>query len=104
MVFREIDDILSELHCIAERYDAVRTVFFTDTEFNVPDSDHCRRLLVSLLEAGLNLRFRFSSQFLPRPFGANFAHLLAKAGFSVILTCDSFADPVSEKNRASFHL
>lgn len=46
--------------------------------------------------------FRFSSQFLPRPFDDRFAELLAQAGFSVVLTCDSFADSVLKINRTSY--
>jgi hypothetical protein len=50
----------------------------------------------------LHEHFRFSSQFLPSPFDSDFAKLLNEAGFSIILTCDSFSDIVLEKNRSSY--
>jgi len=54
------------------------------------------------MQEGLHQRFSFSSQFLPRPFDPAFAEILAEAGFSIILTCDSFSDIVLEKNRVSY--
>jgi hypothetical protein len=58
--------------------------------------------LEGLIDAGLNERFRFASQFLPKPFSEAFAELLARAGFSVILSCESFADEVLEQNGMSY--
>jgi len=102
-IFRNHDDIIAELKTIAENYESIKSIFFTDTEFNIPDLKNCSVLVKKILEAGLHEYFRFSSQFLPRPFDENFAKLLADTGFSVILTCDSFANNVLSKNRTSYH-
>ncbi|MCD6296675.1 MAG: hypothetical protein J7M30_05930, partial [Deltaproteobacteria bacterium] len=63
---------------------------------------YCSRLVRSIMKEGLHQRFSFSSQFLPKPFDNDFAKILAEVGFSIILTCDSFADSVLEKNRVSY--
>ena len=101
-IFRNHDDIIAELKTIAENYDGIKSIFFTDTEFNIPDLKNCSGLVEKLRKSGLHEQFRFSSQFLPKPFDANFAKLLAETGFSVILTCDSFSDSVLSKNRTSY--
>ena len=101
-IFRNHDDIIAELNKIAENYDSLKSIFFTDTEFNIPDLKNCSDLVKKILKAGLHEYFRFSSQFLPKPFDENFAKLLAETGLSVILTCDSFADSVLSKNRTSY--
>jgi hypothetical protein len=80
----------------------VRKVFFTDTEFNIPNLQYSSSLLQRIIQSGLSDRFRFFSQFLPAPFDEAYANLLAKAGFSVILTCDSFADDVLDTTGASY--
>jgi len=98
--FKNHETVIKELEFIAKTYDQVHNIFITDTEFNIPDLSYCRTLVEKIIAAGLHERFRFSSQFLPRPFDSAFADLLDRAGFSVILTCDSFADGVLEKNRA----
>lgn len=100
--FRNHADIIAELKTIAENYESIKNIFFTDTEFNILDLKNCSDLVKKILEAGLHEYFRFSSQFLPRPFDENFAKLLAETGFSVILTCDSFADSILSKNRTSY--
>lgn len=101
-IFREHDDVIKELSGIAEKYDEIRKIFFVDTEFNIPDLEYCSILIRKILEAGLHEHFRFSSQFLPRLFSDKFAGLLAEAGFSIIITCDSFADSVLEMNGVSY--
>lgn len=101
-IFRNHDDIIAELNTIAGKYDGIKSIFFTDTEFNIPDLKNCSGLVKKILEEGLHEYFRFSSQFLSRPFDENFAKLLTETGFSVILTCDSFADSVLSKNRTSY--
>ena len=101
-IFRDHDDVVCELKEIAEKYDGIKNIFFTDTEFNIPDLKHCSTLVRKIIKSGLNEHFRFSSQFLPRPFDDEFAELLAQAGFSVVLTCDSFADSVLKTNRTSY--
>ncbi|RLC14279.1 MAG: hypothetical protein DRI57_14730 [Deltaproteobacteria bacterium] len=100
-IFRAHDEIIRELEMISQSYDEVRKIFFVDTEFNLPDLSSCSTLIRKIIGPGLHERFRFSSQFLPNPFDAEFAELLAASGFSIILTCDSFSDPVLEKNRSS---
>jgi hypothetical protein len=101
-VFRDMDQIAAELKHVSERCPGVGTIFFVDTEFNLPDLDYPSRLLKKLMKEGLHDRFRFSTQLLPKPLDADFARLLAKAGFSIILTCDSFADEVLKRNGASY--
>jgi len=102
IVFRNLDDVLTELHSIGRHHDDVRSIFFTDTEFNIPNPVYGKSLIARIMEAGLHERFRFSSQFLPKPFDAALARLLGDAGFSIILTCDSFSDRILKMNRASF--
>lgn len=100
--FKQHEDVICELKEIAENYDGIRNIFFIDTEFNIPDLTYCMLLVQKIIDAGLNEHFRFSSQFLPRPFNYEFAKLLAKAGFSIVLTCDSFADSVLKINKTSY--
>jgi len=100
-IYRDIPDVIQELRTAASM-DGVTKVFFVDTEFNVPDLDYATSLVQGLLTEGLHSRFRFASQFLPRPFTKDFALLLAKAGFSVILTCTSFADEVLDASGVSY--
>jgi radical SAM superfamily enzyme YgiQ (UPF0313 family) len=101
-VFREIEHVIEELKGISQAHEGVSNVFFVDTEFNLPDLEYCSRLVKRIIAEGLHERFRFSSQFLPRPFEAEFAAILAEACFSVIFTCDSFSDQVLEQNGASY--
>ncbi len=100
-IYRDPVEVIGELQDCAA-LDQVRTVFFVDTEFNVPDLSYATQLLEYLLAAGLERRFRFASQFLPRPFTDDFAALLATAGMSVIMTATSFADEVLEAAGASY--
>lgn len=100
-VYRDIPDVIDELRAAADM-DQVARVFFVDTEFNVPDQTYATALVESLVGEGLHSRFRFASQFLPRPFTGDFAKLLARAGFSIILTCTSFADEVLEAAGVSY--
>lgn len=100
-VHRDIGDVIGELHAAAG-LDTVDKVFFVDTEFNLPDSSYAAALVERLVAEGLHRRFRFASQFLPRPFSDDFARLLAEAGFAVILTCTSFADRVLEAAGVSY--
>jgi radical SAM superfamily enzyme YgiQ (UPF0313 family) len=100
-IHRDIDDVVGELHAAAG-LDTVDKVFFVDTEFNLPDLGYAATLVRRLAAEGLHQRFRFASQFLPRPFTDDFARLLAEAGFSVILTCTSFADAVLEAAGVSY--
>jgi radical SAM superfamily enzyme YgiQ (UPF0313 family) len=100
--FRDIDRVIEELKTVSETHEGINTIFFVDTEFNVPDLVYCSGLVRRIMKEGLHQRFSFSSQFLPGPFDPDFAKLLAEAGFSIILTCDSFADDVLKKNRVSY--
>ncbi|MFA7165700.1 MAG: radical SAM protein, partial [Desulfoplanes sp.] len=99
---REEKEVVEELQRSAECYPDVRKIFFIDTEFNIPDLTYPMTLLRSILKAGLHEHFRFASQFLPRPFTPELAELLARAGFSLVFTCDSFADSVLEQNGMSY--
>lgn len=101
-LFRDIDSVIEELKVIAQAHEGLSSVFFVDTEFNLPDLEYCSRLVKRILNEGLHERFRFSSQLLPKPFEPDFAATLAEAGFSIIFTCDSFADQVLEENQASY--
>lgn len=100
--FRDIEQVIEELKSVSETHEGINTIFFVDTEFNVPDLVYCSGLVRRILKEGLHRRFSFASQFLPRPFDRDFAEILAEAGFSIILTCDSFSDSVLEKNRVSY--
>lgn len=102
IIFREHDDVIKELSGITEKYDEIRKIFFVDTEFNIPNLEYGSILIRKILEAELHEHFRFSSQFLPRPFDGEFAGLLSEAGFSIIITCDSFADSILEMNGVSY--
>lgn len=101
-VFKDLGAVIKELRFIARQYEGTRNIFFVDTEFNIPNLDYSSRLIRKIIELGLHEHFRFSSQFLSSPFDADFAKLLNEAGFSIILTCDSFSDTVLEKNRSSY--
>jgi radical SAM superfamily enzyme YgiQ (UPF0313 family) len=103
-VLREPNDIITELRTIAEKHPAIQTIFFVDTEFNLPDLDHCSALLDEIIASGLDEQFRFGSQFLPKPFDRALAQRLARAGFSMVLTCDSFTDDILETNGASYRV
>jgi len=99
IVFRKIDRIIEELKSISQRDEGIRNIFFVDTEFNLPDLTFCSQLIGRIIEEDLHDRFSFASQFLPKPFNPDFSGLLAEAGFSIILTCDSFADEVLKRRQ-----
>lgn len=100
-VHRDVQEVVDELWAAADM-DQVNKVFFVDTEFNVPDLEYATALVTRILDENLPTRFRFVSQFLPRPFTGDFAEMLARAGFSIILTCTSFADEVLEAAGVSY--
>lgn len=101
-VFRELEEIIRELRWVVTTHADVQSIFFVDTEFNIPDLTFCTQLIKRIIHEGLHEQLRFTSQFLPAPFDAGFAALLATAGFSVILTGDSFSDEVLKKNQISY--
>jgi len=101
-VFREIECVIEELKNISETSHGISTIYFVDTEFNIPDLTYCSGLIKRIIEEDLHRRFSFSSQLLPKPFDSDFAKILAKAGFSIIFTFDSFADDVLKKNQVSY--
>jgi radical SAM family protein/B12 binding protein len=101
-LFRDVDAVIEDMRAAAQDHEGVNSIFFVDTEFNVPDLAYSTRLVKRIIEEDLHSRFSFSSQFLPRPFDTGFAELLFEAGFSVILTCDSFSDEVLTENRAPY--
>ena len=101
-VFRPVEAVVDELKAVSKKYEDIRTVFFVDTEFNVPDEQYPKTLAKKIIKEGLHEYFRFSTQVLPRPFDADFAKMLSEAGFSLILTSDSFADRVLKENQASY--
>lgn len=102
IVFRKIDQVIGEMKAISQVDDNIREIFFVDTEFNLPDLTYCSQLIERIIAEGLHERFGFTSQFLPKPFNSDFAERLAEAGFSIILTCDSFADDVLKRNQVSY--
>jgi len=97
-VFRAIGSVIDELKAIADAIEEANTVFFVDTEFNLPDLTYCSDLLRAILREGLGERFRFVTQLIPKPLDLEFTQLLAEAGFSVVLSCESFSNAVLEKN------
>jgi len=102
IIFREMDRVIEELKALSQANDGIRQLFFVDTEFNLPDLTYCTRLIERIIEEGLHERFSFTSQFLPKPFDSGFAGLLVEAGFSIILTCDSFSNRVLKRNHTSY--
>ncbi|MFP3870641.1 MAG: B12-binding domain-containing radical SAM protein [Syntrophobacteria bacterium] len=100
-VFKDYDNAVGELQEVADNNEEIRSIFFVDTEFNLPDLRYCSALVERIIDAGLHEHFCFCSQFLPKPFEPEFARLLAEAGFDVIFTCDSLADGVLERNGSS---
>ncbi len=102
LMYRPLAEVIEELHLLAERYPETRTIFFIDTECNIPNLDYPTALLEAIRQAGLHDRFRFASQFLPRPFTRSFARLVQEIGFSLVFTCDSFADTVLRQNGMSY--
>jgi len=103
-VYRDIEGIASELELLSRQCEQVRSIFFTDAEFNIPDIEFSSRILSRIIDSGLNDRFRFTSQFLPKGFNETYAALLSKSGFSIVLTCDSFADEVLRANGQSYRM
>ncbi|MGX9366854.1 B12-binding domain-containing radical SAM protein [Desulfoplanes sp. PS50] len=101
-VHRPIPEVVDELGRLAENYPDVRKIFFIDTEFNIPNLEYPQALIEAILAAGLHDQFRFASQFLPRPFTREFALLLKQAAFSLVFTCDSFADTILDRNGMSY--
>ncbi len=101
-VFRNISSVIDELKAISQNLNEASTIFFVDTEFNVPDLTHCSELVKEILRQGLHDRFRFATQLIPKPFDSEFAQLLAKAGFSVVFSCESFSNAVLERNCVSY--
>ena len=101
-VFRDINSIINELKVIADVLEGANTIFFIDTEFNVPDLKYCSGLVKAIIREGLQERFRFVTQLIPKPFDLEFARLLAEANFSVVFSCESFSNTVLEKNLISY--
>ncbi|MFO7886405.1 MAG: cobalamin-dependent protein [Desulfobacteraceae bacterium] len=102
IIFRKKEKIIQELQMIAQNYPDVSEIFFVDTEFNSPDSDFSSALLKDILKAKLEKRFQFTSQFLPKNMTEEYASLLSRTGFYVILTCDSFSDTVLAENHCPY--
>ena len=101
-IFRDIDDVINELKAVAKGQNEINNIFFIDTEFNLPNPDYCSNLVRSIIKEGLQENFHFVSQFIPKAFDLNFAQLLAKAGFSVVFSCESFSNNVLKKNYISY--
>ncbi|NVM22922.1 MAG: radical SAM protein [Desulfobacterales bacterium] len=101
-VFRNVDSVIDELKAIAEGPYEADSIFFVDTEFNVPDLRYCSEIVKAILREGLHERFRFATQFIPKPFDPGFAGLLAEAGFSVVFSSESFSNAVLARNHISY--
>ncbi len=101
-VFRNIGSVIRELKAIARNMADATSIFFVDTEFNLPDLRYASDLAKAIIRDGLHERFRFTSQLIPKPFDTEFAKLLAEASFSVVFSCESFSDGVLEKNCISY--
>lgn len=91
---RSKKDIINELVSISEKEKNISEIFFVNTEFNIPDPGYSLALLKDIIKNQLHKRFRFSSQFLPIGFSEEYVNHLSRAGFYVILTCDSFFDDI----------
>jgi anaerobic magnesium-protoporphyrin IX monomethyl ester cyclase len=97
-VFRNIGGIIQEMKAMARTMEDAETIFFVDTEFNVPDLRYCTDVVTAILDEGLQDRFRFVTQLIPKPLNSNFVGRLAEARFSVVLSCESFSDDVLKQN------
>jgi len=97
-VFRNIASVIQEMKAMANAMEGAETIFFVDTEFNVPDLTYCTDLVTAILHEGLQDRFRFVTQLIPKPLNSNFVGLLGEAGFSVVLSSESFSDSVLNQN------
>jgi len=95
-------DIVNELVSISEKKNNISEIFFVNTEFNIPDPGYSLALLKDIIKNQLHKRFRFSSQFLPIDFSEEYVNHLSRAGFYVILTCDSFFDDILKKNNSPY--
>jgi radical SAM superfamily enzyme YgiQ (UPF0313 family) len=101
-VFRNIAGAIQEMKTIADTMEDAETIFFVDTEFNVPDLTYCTDLVTAILREGLQERFRFVTQLIPKPLNSDFLGLLGEGGFSVVLSCESFSDSVLQENRMAY--
>ncbi len=97
-IFRKIDDVIHELKVIVRGMEEAGTVFFVDTEFNVPNLSYCSDLVRAIVQEGLGDCCRFVTQLIPKPLDENFVELLAEAGFFVVFSCESFSNEVLRKN------
>lgn len=102
-VFRDVAGVIREMKAVADSVESAYTMFFVDTEFNVPDLTYCTHLVRAILHEGLQDRFRFVAQLIPKPLNAAFVGLLADAGFSVVLSCESFSDTVLSRNHMVYN-
>lgn len=101
-VFRNVASVIQEMKAMSDTMDNADTVFFVDTEFNVPDLTYCTDLVTAVLREGLQDRFRFVTQLIPKPLDSDFVRLLGEAGFSVVLSCESFSDSVLQENHMAY--
>jgi hypothetical protein len=72
------------------------------SKFNIPDLTYCTDLVTAILHEGLEGRFRFVTQLVPKPLNSNFLRLLGEAGFSVVLTSESFSNSVLNQNHMAY--
>jgi radical SAM superfamily enzyme YgiQ (UPF0313 family) len=101
-IFRDVGSVIQEMKALANSMEGADTVFFVDTEFNVPDLRYCTNLVRAILHEGLQDRFRFVTQLIPKPLRPEFVGLLADARFSVVLSCESFSDAVLNQNHIAY--
>ena len=101
-VFREIAGVIQEMNALADAMEGAETIFFVDTEFNVPDLTYGTDLVTAILHEGLQERFRFVAQLIPKPLNSDFVGLLAEAGFSVVLSSESFSNDVLNQNHMAY--
>lgn len=102
VTLRTPEAVIDELWYISENHPDISEIFFVNTEFNVPTPEQSLAILKAIVSNRLNERFRFSSQFLPVRFTEEYAGSLAMAGCYVILTCDSFFDPILTINNSPY--
>lgn len=76
--FRNPDSVVDEMEELLR--DGIDHIYFSDSEFNVPDEKHSRELCQKIIERGLSSKLRWNADILPVHFSEELAHLFLKAG------------------------
>jgi hypothetical protein len=100
--YREVHRVRDEIRLNRQQRD-FHTVYFVDSEFNVPDESYSSKLCDALIESGLSAELQFRTQCTIKPFSEQFAQKLKHANFTLIgFTADSVADEVLARSGKNF--